>query len=147
MKIPFQKTLLCLSTSFMLMTGACTNSDKDLTMPASQKRVNETRTFNAADKDTLLKAVITTLQDQGYNIVKVNLDSSEITAQRNSNIILSVIIYPITAHQFAIRANGQAFNGNSFNSTGYENITDPRFYQQEFFEPLSKSVFLQKETL
>ena len=79
-------------------------------LPATQKRVNETRTFEAPNQDILLKTIITTLQDQGFNIVRVN---------------------------------GQIYNNFSASSTGYENIVDPVFYQKNFFEPLSRSLFLQ----
>lgn len=129
----------------LILTACSTNHES--TMPASQKRVNETRTFEAPSKDVLLKTIITTLQDQGFNIVKVNLDSSEVTAQQNSNIILSVMTYPTGGNKFAVRVNGQIYKDFSFSSTGYENIIDPEFYQKEFFEPLSKSLFLQNYSL
>lgn len=136
-------------TSFMIgcfpLLSSCNDNDNSTPIPASQRRVNETRNFEAANKDSLFKAVITTLQDQGYNIVKVNLDSSEVTAQRDSNIILSIILYPAGTKQFAVRVNGQIFKEDNFSSTGYETINDPRFYQTEFFEPLSKSLFLQNQ--
>lgn len=147
MKITFKLLIISLIVSNCLLLAGCNTSDDLSAMPASQKRINETRFFEATNKNYLLKAVITTLQDQGYNIVKINLDSSEVTAQRDSNIILSTIIYPVGTNQFAVRTNGQIFKRDNFSSTGYENITDPQFYQKELFEPLSKSIFLQKQNL
>ena len=54
--------------------------------------------------------------------------------------------YPTSIHQFAVRVNGQIFRDSNLSSTGYENINDPQFYQKEFFEPLSKSLFLQNHS-
>ena len=136
------KFFLCILGLSCFSLTACSNNNESM-LPATQKRVNETRTFEAPNQDILLKTIITTLQDQGFNIVKVNLDSSEVTAQQNSNIILSVMTYPIDRNKFAVRVNGQIYNNFSASSTGYENIADPVFYQKNFFEPLSRSLFLQ----
>lgn len=144
-------TLTVISMSLLLCVTACTDNNASTPTPASQKRINQTRSFNAPNQNVLLQAVLATLQDQGYNIVRANSNNAEITAQRDGDIIISVIVYPTGKQQFSVRANAQHFVGNngffSNNQTGYEVIMDPVFYQKEFFDPLSKSLFLQKENL
>lgn len=137
--------------STILGITGCANTDPSITTPTTQKRVNQTRSFTAPSQEILLQTILTTLQDQGYNIVKVNNNTAEITAQRDGDILISTIVYPTGQQQFSVRANAQQFVGNSgfFNNTitGYKIIMDPIFYQKEFFEPLSKSLFIQKEDL
>lgn len=144
-------TLKPILISLLLCVTACADNNASTPTPASQKRINQTRSFNAPNQNILLQAVLATLQDQGYNIVRANSNNAEITAQRDGDILISVIVYPTGKQQFSVRANAQHFVGNSGffsnNQTGYEVIMDPVFYQKEFFDPLSKSLFLQKENL
>lgn len=144
-------TLKPILISLLLCVTACADNNASTPTPASQKRINQTRSFNAPNQNILLQAVLATLQDQGYNIVRANSNNAEITAQRDGDILISVIVYPTGKQQFSVRANAQHFVGNngffSNNQTGYEVIMDPVFYQKEFFDPLSKSLFLQKENL
>lgn len=140
-----------IALSLTLCITACAGNDPSITTPTTQKRVNQTRSFTADSQEILLQTILTTLQDQGYNIIKANSNNAEITAQRDGDILISVMIYPIGKRQFSVRANAQHFIGNnsffSNNATGYEVIIDPVFYQKSFFEPLSKSLFIQKENL
>ncbi|CAI3925788.1 MULTISPECIES: hypothetical protein [Commensalibacter] len=137
--------------SFAIGITGCANDDPSIKTPTTQKRINQTRIFSAPSQEILLQTILTTLQDQGYNIVKVNSNNAEITAQRDGNVLISVIAYQTNPQQFAVRANAQRYirNANLFsnNTTGYEIIMDPVFYQKDFFEPLSKSLFIQKENL
>lgn len=136
---------------FFIGITSCANNDSSINTPTTQKRINQTRAFSASSQELLLQTILTTLQDQGYNIIKVNSNNAEITAQRDGNILISVIVYQTSPQQFAVRANAQHYVTNtslfSNNTTGYEIIMDPVFYQKDFFEPLSKSLFIQKENL
>lgn len=147
----FYRFFKIIGIATILCIAGCANHDPSMTTPATQKRVNQTRSFSAPNQDILLQTILTTLQDQGYNIVKVNSSNAEITAQRNGDILISVIVYPTGKQQFSVRANAQHYVGNTGffnnNTTGYEVIMDPIFYQKDFFEPLSKSLFIQKENL
>lgn len=147
----FYHFLKVIGIAAMLCMTNCADHDYSMTTPATQKRINQTRSFSTPNQEILLQTILTTLQDQGYNIVKVNSNNAEITAQHDGDILISVIVYPTGQQQFSVRANAQHFVGNtglfSNNTTGYEVIIDPIFYQKDFFEPLSKSLFIQKENL
>ncbi|CAK7192574.1 hypothetical protein COMNV_00778 [Commensalibacter sp. Nvir] len=150
MKAIFSFIIKYIAISSVFILSSCALDSSRTSLATMQKRVNESRNFEAPDQAYLLQTVITTLQDQGYNILKVNNSNYEITAQRDGNILLTIIIYNKGPHLFTVRANAQNYSNQhvfSFNSTGYELVTDPVFYQQEFFNPLSKSLFLKKENL
>ncbi len=108
--------------------------------PAVELRTMQTRTFDTADRARTLRAVIATLQDLGYIIDKVEPAAGTVSATKLSVLRLSAAVYPRGSTQVAVRAN--ALVRVSQDRDQNTQVDDPQFYQQFFFEPLSKAMFL-----
>ncbi len=120
--------------------GACVASGTSGVMDAggdSQLKVRQmqTRYFETADKRATLESVIATLQDLGFVINKASFELGSVSATKLSGyqLRMTVSVVPRSGNRMTVRANAQ-YNVQA--------VTDPQPYQQ-FFDALSKSMFLQ----
>jgi hypothetical protein len=99
-----------------------------------QKRSYQSRIFETNDKERVLRATISTLQDLGFIIDRADLmlGSVSATKQEQNVIRLTVSVRQKGDARMLVRANAQ------FNITPVE---DPKQYQN-FFSSLEKSLFL-----
>lgn len=99
-----------------------------------QKRSYQSRVFDTADKERVLRAAISTLQDLGFVIDRADLMLGSVsgTKLQGSQIKITVSVRPKGNDRMLVRANAQ------FNITPVE---DPKQYQ-DFFSSLEKSLFL-----
>jgi len=99
-----------------------------------QKRAYQSRTFDTADKDKVLRAVISTLQDLGFVIDRADYTLGVISATKLNvyQLKMTVSTRPRGKDQMSVRANAQ-FN--------VQPVEDPKPYQ-DFFASLEKSLFL-----
>ncbi|HJD96028.1 hypothetical protein [Mailhella massiliensis] len=95
----------------------------------------QTRYFDTSDKQKAMEAVIATLQDLGFVIDKASLELGSVTGTklRGYTVRMTVNVLPRGKAQMTVRASAQ------YNVTPVE---DPVLYQ-DFFNALSKSLFLQ----
>ncbi|MDR3358635.1 MAG: hypothetical protein LBN96_07270 [Desulfovibrio sp.] len=98
-------------------------------------RQMQTRYFDTRDKKKTMESAIATLQDLGFVIDKASFELGTVSATKLSgyNLRMSVNVTPRSGGRMSVRANAQ-FNANV--------VDDPQPYQQ-FFDALSKSMFLQ----
>ncbi len=98
-------------------------------------RQMQTRYFETADKRATLESVIATLQDLGFVMDKASYELGSVSATKLSGyqLRMTVNVMPRQANRMTVRANAQ-YNAQA--------VTDPQPYQQ-FFDALSKSMFLQ----
>ena len=98
-------------------------------------RQMQTRYFDTTDKQKIMECVLATLQDLGFVIDSASYELGTVSATKLSGyqIKMTVNAVPRGKTQMTVRANAQ-----------YQMypIQDPRPYQQ-FFDALSKSLFLQ----
>ncbi|MCL2458002.1 MAG: hypothetical protein FWF31_03980 [Desulfobulbus sp.] len=94
----------------------------------------QTRYFGTTDKKKTLESAIATLQDLGFIIDKASFDLGSVSATKlkGYSLRMTVNVMP-RGQQMMVRANAQ-YN--------IQPVTDPEPYQQ-FFDALSKSMFLQ----
>ena len=97
----------------------------------------QTRTFDVADRNQALRAVIAALQDLGFIIERANEPLGLVTGARFAEprwvdvVGVTVTVRPQGNGEMLIRANA-IFNN--------EPITDPKIYQN-FFATLERSLF------
>ena len=103
-----------------------------------QKRGYQSRTFETSDKEKVLRATISTLQDLGFVIDRADLTLGTVTGTKlaTHRITMTVSVRPQGSDRMLVRANAQ------FNITPIE---DPKHYQ-DFFSSLEKSLFLAAHT-
>ncbi len=99
-----------------------------------QKRSYESRVFDTSNKEKVLRATISTLQDLGFVIDRADFTLGAVsgTKYEKYQIRITVSVRPKGNDRLMVRANAQ-FN--------IEPITDPKQYQ-DFFSSLEKSLFL-----
>lgn len=133
MKYSFSAILI----SALILVGCATTNQHVLDTGDEtqlQKRSYQSRIFDTADKERVLRATISTLQDLGFVIDRADLMLGSVsgTKLQGSQIKITVSVRPKGSDRMLVRANAQ------FNITPVE---DPKQYQ-DFFSSLEKSLFL-----
>lgn len=133
MKPLFPVILVCAS----LLSGCATTNQRVLDLGDEtqlQKRSYQSRIFETADKEKVLRAIISTLQDLGFVIDRADfmLGSISATKQDRNQIRITVSVRPKGNDRMLVRANAQL---------NISPIEDPKQYQ-DFFSSLEKSLFL-----
>ena len=101
-------------------------------------RAMQARLFDTTDRSRMVRAVIGTLQDMGYAIDKVDSGSGTVSATKLAVLRLSAAVMP-SGTQTSVRANAFVTAPN----LPQTQVDSPVFYQTLFFEPLSRTIFLQ----
>jgi hypothetical protein len=133
MKYSFPAILIC-----ALLLGGCATTNQHVLDSGDetqlQKRSYQSRIFDTSDKERVLRATISTLQDLGFVIDRADflLGSVSATKMQGYLIKITVSVRPKGNDRMLVRANAQ------FNVTPIE---DPKQYQ-DFFSSLEKSLFL-----
>ena len=123
--------------SLSLLSGCATTNQRVLDSGDEtqlQKRSYQSRVFDKADKEKVLRATISTLQDLGFVIDRADLMLGSVSGTKldGHQIKITVSVRPKGTDRMLVRANAQ------FNITPIE---DPKHYQ-DFFASLEKSLFL-----
>jgi hypothetical protein len=121
----------------MLLIGCATTTDRVLDTGDEtqlQKRSYQSRMFDTPDKEKVLRAAISTLQDLGFVIDRADLMLGMVSGTKleGYQIKITVSVRPKGNDRMLVRANAQ-FN--------VKPIDDPKQYQ-DFFSSLEKSLFL-----
>lgn len=106
--------------------------------PAVELRAIQSRAFDTTDKLKMMRTIVSTLQDLGYKIDKVEPGAGSVSATKLSFLHLTASVYPRGTSQLMVRANAQVKTQQQTENQ----VDDPEFYQKFFFEPLSKAIFL-----
>jgi predicted RNA-binding protein with EMAP domain len=132
------------SLKFLLVVAVflagCQTTPKDVIL--SQKspvelRAIQGRVFDTTDRGKTLRTVIATLQDLGYGIEKVEAAAGTVTGRKLDALQMTVTVFPRGERQMVVRANAVVTT-----EAASSQVDAPQFYQQYFFEPLSKAMFL-----
>jgi len=120
-----------------LLAGCATTTDRVLDTGEEtqlQKRSYESRVFDTADKEKVMRATISTLQDLGFVIDRADLTLGAVSATKLDNyaVQITVTVRPKGTERMLVRANA---------SLNLKPIDDPKQYQ-DFFASLGKSLFL-----
>jgi hypothetical protein len=127
----------CLAAALLACTGPSQNrlleTEKD---PLALRQI-QSRAFETADREKMLRTIMATLQDLGFVMDKADAGLGVVTATKLDRYALrmTVTVRPRGEKQLLVRANGQ------FNTTP---VTEPGPYQQ-FFTALSKAIFLEAQ--
>lgn len=104
-------------------------------LSAVQLRSIQSRTFDTADRNQVLRAIIASMQDQGYAITKVSPEAGTVSGVKRGLLRLTASAYPRGATQTVVRANALVPM-----AAGDTQVDDPAFYRDLFFEPLSRNL-------
>ena len=131
------KILFPILLGMTLLGGCATTNQRVLDIGGEtqlQKRSYQSRIFETADKEKVLRAVISTLQDLGFVVERADLMLGTVsgTKQDRNQIRIIVSVRSKGTDRMLVRANAQ-FNVSP--------IEDPKQYQ-DFFSSLEKSLFL-----
>lgn len=134
------KKITLLLVAILSLTGCASMKDRVLDsgdQSQLEKRSYQSRVFDTSDKQKVLRAVISTLQDLGFVIDKADATLGTVSATKLNyySLKMTVSVRPKGKTQMLVRANAQ------YNITPVE---DPKPYQ-DFFNSLSKSLFLQAQ--
>ena len=131
--------LLILSIFCLSAWGCAVSGTKGVMDMGGESQVKlrqiQTRYFETADKKATMESAIATLQDLGFVIDKASYELGSVSATKLAGyrLRMTVNVTPRPGNRMTVRANAQ-YN--------LQAITDPQPYQQ-FFDALSKSMFLQ----
>ena len=121
----------------VLQLGCATTRDRVLDTGDEtqlQKRSYESRIFDTSDKERVLRATISTLQDLGFVIDRADFVLGMVSGTKYAGyqLKITVSLRPKGNNRMMVRANAQ-FNIRSMN--------EPKQYQ-DFFSSLEKSLLL-----
>ena len=129
--------LLAIVAAGSLLSACQTDSKRQIMLTdksAVELRAMETRAFDTNDRALALRNVISTLQDLGFVVDKVDDALGTVSGTKLSGYAMhmTVTIRPLGEKQIAIRASAE------YNLSA---VSDPKPYQQ-FFAALEKAMFL-----
>ena len=124
------------------LVGCVSTTNKAFQMDESQVKLRsiQTRAFDTADKEKMMRTVISTMQDLDFVIDKADLTLGSVTGTKflgNMVVVMSVTVRPRGEKQLLVRANAQY---------GIRSVDDPETYQ-DFFTALEKSIFLTAQKI
>ncbi len=130
-------TLVLFSSLLLVISGCMTTHQHVLDSGDEtqlQKRSYQSRVFDTSNKEKVMRAVISTLQDLGFVIDRADLVLGSVSGTKldGHQVKITVSVRPKGSDRMTVRANAQ------FNVTPIE---DPQQYQN-FFASLEKSLFL-----
>ncbi|MDR2770062.1 MAG: hypothetical protein LBB08_01270 [Rickettsiales bacterium] len=116
--------------------GGCASTRRDVLgteYSQAQTRNYQSRAFDTGDRQTVLRGIVSAMQDLGFIIDKADAALGTISGTSfANNSKLTVSVRSVGKKQTLVRANAQA---------DLKEITDPVAYQN-FFDSLSQSLFL-----
>lgn len=139
--------LICVLLA-LLSLGACATSQPDVVLSeksAVELRAMQSRAFETGDEAKVYRAVLATFQDLGYTISKVEPAAGTVTADKLAALTMTASVYPRGEDRTVVRSNAVVKMSPSVDQ-GHQ-VDAPEFYQQRFFEPLSKALFLTALTV
>lgn len=125
------------------LVAACAADQPDLILSkkgAVELRAMQSRAFETGDRQKIYRAMISTFQDLGYTISKVEPAAGTITADKLAMLKMTASVYPRSEQRTIVRANAIVKLAPQIKQ-GHQ-VDAPEFYQKLFFEPLSKALFL-----
>jgi len=137
-----RRSLVLLACLVSFLSGACQSSKRHL-LAADDSQVKirsiQTRAFDTTDKKAMLRAIMATLQDLGFVLDHADDVLGTVSATKLKGYRLRMTVYARErgTTQIMVRASAQ-YNLNVVN--------EPETYQQ-FFDALSKSVFLAAQAV
>jgi hypothetical protein len=125
-----------------LALGGCATTDSrilDSDQSQVQLRAMQSRAFDTADRDLVLRNIIATLQDLGFVIDRADqtLGTVSATKLQGYQLKINVTVRARGAGQTTVRANAE-FNRKP--------VAEPKPYQ-DFFVSLEKSMFLTAQAV
>lgn len=127
--------------SAVLLSGCQTTKSNIMSAkPALELRAMQSRLFETPDQDRVYRAIIYTFQDLGYSITKVEPEAGTVSANKLAQLRMTATVYPRGEERTMVRSNA-IVKIHPNHPQGYQ-VDSPEFYQQRFFEPLEKSLFL-----
>jgi len=133
-----KRIALSLAATLIVLSGCATTNQRIMDtgdQTQLQKRSYQSRIFDTDDKDKVLRATITTLQDLGFVIDRADQMLGSVSGTKvdpSYRLKITVSVRPKGKTQMTVRANAQ-FN--------VQPVEDPKPYQ-DFFVSLEKSLFL-----
>lgn len=123
--------------STVVLGGCATTTQHALDLGGEsqlQRRSYQSRMFETADRERVLRATISTLQDLGFIIDRADSTLGTVSATKldGYQAKVTVSVRPRGEDRILVRANAQV---------GVRPIEDPEHYQ-DFFTSLEKSLFL-----
>lgn len=125
----------------LTLTGCATTKEHVLDAGAQsqmQRRAYQSRVFDTADKEIVMRGVISTLQDLSFVVERADLVLGSVSGTKIDQgfpVRITVSVRPKGEKQMSVRANAQ-FN--------IKPVEDPKPYQ-DFFASLEKSLFLTSQ--
>lgn len=124
----------------VVLLGGCNATMSERVLDTSdqtqlQKRSYQSRTFDTADKEKVMRGVLSTMQDLSFVIERADMMLGTVSGTKFDQLLaikMTVSIRPKGMSQMVVRANGQL---------NISPIEDPKAYQ-DFFTSLEKSLFL-----
>ncbi len=130
------------AVALALSLGACATNQNQLVLSnksAVELRSIQSRAFDTGDRSRVYRAVLATFQDLGYTINKVEPAAGTVTADKLGQLKMTATVYPRGETRTIVRSNAIV----AATPQAEHQVDAPEFYQQFFFEPLSKALFLE----
>ncbi len=135
-------TSTCLVFLVLFLISGCQAAKTNImsAKPALELRSIQSRVFETPDHNKVYRTIVYTFQDLGYSITKVEPEAGTVSANKLAQLWMTATVYPRGDKRTIVRSNA-IVKIHPNNPNGYQ-VDSPEFYQQRFFEPLEKALFL-----
>mgnify|MGYP005851500933 CR=1 FL=1 len=137
----YTSSVLSICLTMVFISGCQTTKGHIMSeKPALELRSMQSRAFETPDQNKVYRAIIYTFQDLGYSINKVEPEAGTVSASKLAQIWMTATVYPRGDQRTIVRSNA-IVKVLPTEPNGFQ-VDSPEFYQQRFFEPLEKALFL-----
>jgi hypothetical protein len=130
---------LLLAAATATPIAACSMGPPPTEFIPSKKSAVELRAAQArlitGDEDVVMRGVVATLHDLGYRITKVEAGAGTVSATRQTELRMAVVVRPKDATESVVRANATIVAVNR-----EAQVDSAEFYEKDFFDELGANL-------
>lgn len=123
----------------LALSGCKTDDVVMSSKPATELRSIQSRVFETGDEAKVYRSILAVMQDLGYALTTIEPEAGVVGGNKLATLDLTAAVTTKDDERTSVRANAIV---RPQPEQPRHQVDSAEFYQQRFFEPLSKALFL-----